>query len=130
MQIEWKEDEAKGEALAYVDGLLSLRISQYRDGDRYEGAWYWEVVMPPSTIHLSGIVDTREQAIELCACWAAKGPDAIRAEVVANLRTQIEEKVKKLAGVDPAAAEQLPGFLSGYHAGLVAARHALDRLGV
>lgn len=127
MQIEWEDNEAGTEAKARVDDLRLL-ISQYGAQAYCAGQWNWQARVGPVGACTSGIVETREEAVALCAAWADKGPDAIRAAVAAELLADIDKKVLELAEIDPRTAEKLPGFQAGYSAGLAAARQALCNL--
>lgn len=122
MQIEWEENENGTDAKAIVDGIR-LMISQYDENAHNPGRWYWGVTVV--YCGRSGIVDTREQAIEQITQWVEKGREVICAAHAAEILAEIDERVQKLGRIDPDSAVKISGWGAGYKAGINAAQQAL-----
>jgi len=126
-EMEWEQRHGK-EGGCGRGGNISASFSQYEPGSSSAGKWYWAVRETDFYVELSGIVATRQEALATLVRWVKAGSQEIRKQKVRELLSEIEKTVTEVMAIDPRAAEEMPGFLAGRHAGLQAARQALAGL--
>lgn len=111
-------------------GEIGLYISCYADG-AIAGKWNWQVYN--DDFRAAGVVDTRDQAVEIAEKIAAGGVEAIRAhcasEIIERLsryQAEINELRENLREYSDEDVDT--DYHRGYAAGLAAARAALESL--